>query len=172
MQVGECVRGDAVEGQSAGWPVQVHSYCAGAGGGDRYVSGLIIVSGRVTVRRAEQTPGLGIISQCALITPPFPLDAFIRHRYMSPTPTPLSLPVAASRLTLSTQHLITPVKSLWVVRIRLLLTQTCHLSVPLREREISVCCVWVQCELTGICRQEERREERTSSSEYGSDSCC
>src|SRR4029434_9719796 len=145
--VGECVRGDAVERQSAGRPVQVHSYCAGGGGGGRYVSVFIIVSGRVTVRRAEQIPGLVIMSQCALITPPFPLDAFIRHRYISPIPTPLSLPVAASRLTISTQHLIPPVKSLWVVRIRLLLIHTCHLSVPLREREISVCCVWVQCEL-------------------------
>src|SRR4029434_9392004 len=66
--------------------------------------------------------------------------------------TPLSLPVAASRLTLSTQHMIRVVKSLWVVRIRLLLTHTCHLSVPLRERETSLCCVWVQCELTGIYR--------------------
>ena len=49
MQVGECVRGDAVEGQSACWPVQVHSYSAGAGGGGRYGSPLIIVIGRVTV---------------------------------------------------------------------------------------------------------------------------
>lgn len=175
VQVGECVRGDAVEGQSACWPVQVHSYSLGAGGGDRYGSAFIIVSGIVTVRRAEQSPGLVIISQCALITPPFPfpLDAFIRHSYISPTPTPLSLPVAASRLTLFTQHLTIEVKSLWVVRIRLILTHTCHLSVPLREREIYACCVWIQCDLTGICRQEKRREERTSSSsEYGSDSCC
>src|SRR4029434_6491115 len=90
VEVCECVRGDAVEGQSAGWPVQVHSYSSGAGGGDRYDSVFIIVPGRVTVRRAFQTPGLVITSQCALITLPFPLDAFIRHRYMSPTPTPLS----------------------------------------------------------------------------------
>ena len=172
MQVSECVRGDAVEGQSAGRPVQVHSYSSGAGGGVRYGSVFIIVPGRVTVRKALQTPGLVITSQCGLTTLPFPLDAFIRQRYMSPTPTPLSLPVAASSLTLSTQHLIPPVKSLWVVRIPLLLSHTCHLSVPLREREISACCVWVQCELTGICRQEEKREERTTTSEYGSDSCC
>ena len=124
MQVRECVRGDAVEGQSACWPVQVHSYSSGAGGGGRYDSVFIIVPGRVTVRRAEQTPGLGIISKPGLITPPFPLDAFIRHSYRNPTPTPLSLPVAASSQTLSTQHLIPPVKSLWVVRIQLLLTYT------------------------------------------------
>ena len=104
VQVGECGRGDPVEGQSAGWPVQVHSYSAGAGGGDRYVSAFIIVPGIVTVRRAPQTPGLGITSQCAVITLPFPLDAFIRHSYMSPPPTPLSLPVAASRQTLPTHR--------------------------------------------------------------------
>ena len=166
MQVGECVRGDAVEGQSACWPVQVHSYSARAGGGGRYGSPLIIVPGRVTVTRAFQTPGLVITSKQAVSTPPFPLDALICHCYLIPTTTPLSLPVAASRQTLSTQHL-TPVKSLWVVRIRLILFHTCHLSVPLGEREIFVCCVWVQCEITGICRQEERREERTTSSEYG-----
>ena len=166
MQVGECARGDAVEGQSAGRPVQVHSYSPGAGGGGRYVSVFIIVSGRVTIRRALQTPGLVITSKQAVSTPPFPLDALICHCYLIPTTTPLSLPVAASRQTLSTQHLFPVVKSLWVVRTRLLLTHMClmcHLSVPLREREMCVCCVWVQCELTGICRQEER----TSSSEYG-----
>src|SRR4029434_8282914 len=97
------------------------------------------MSARVSLRRAEQIPGLVITSQQTVITPPFPLDAFIRHRYISPTPTPLSLPVAASRQILSTQHLTPPVKSLWVVRIRLILTHTCHLSVPLRESEPSVC---------------------------------
>src|SRR4029434_539775 len=159
VQVGECVRGDAVEGQSAGRPVQVHSYSSGEGGRGTYVSGLIIVASRVITRRAVQTPGLVIMSQHAVIILPFPLDAFIRHRYMSPTPTPLSLPVAASRLTLSTQHLIPAVKSLWVVRIPLVLIHICHLSVPLREREISACCVWMQCELTGISRREERGEK-------------
>src|SRR4029434_4751733 len=73
VQVGECVRGDAVEGQSAGRPVQVHSYCAGAGGGVRYVSAYIIVPDIVTVRRAVQTPGLVIISKTAVITLSFPL---------------------------------------------------------------------------------------------------
>ena len=167
MQVGECFRGDAVEGQSAGWPVQVHSYSAGAGRGGTYGTLIIIVPGRVTVTTAFQTPGLVIASKPTVSTHPFPLDAFIGHCYMNLNPTPLSLPVAASRQTLYTQHLIPAAKSLWVVRIQLILFHICHLSVPIREREISACCVWVQCELTGICRQEERREERTSSSEYG-----
>ena len=117
--------------------------------------------GRVTVTRVFQPPGLVIISKPAVITP-FPPHALICHCHMSLNTTPLSLPVAASRLTLSTQHLIPEVKSLWVVRIRLILYQMClkcHLSVPLRERQTCVCCVWVQCELTSICRQEERTSE-------------
>ena len=162
MQEGECVRGDAEEGQSACLPVQVHSYSAGAGRGGTYGTLIIIVPGRVTVTTAFQTPGLVIASKPTVSTHPFPLDAFIGHCYMNLTTTPLSLPVAASRQTLSTHHLIRVVKSLWVVRTWLILSHTCHLSVPLREREISACCVWVQCELTSICRQEERTEERTT----------
>jgi hypothetical protein len=37
-----------------------------------------------------------------------------------------------------------------VNRIPPLLSPTCHLSVLLRQREESVYCVWVQCEITGI----------------------
>jgi hypothetical protein len=37
-----------------------------------------------------------------------------------------------------------------VIRIRLLLSPPCHLSVLLRQREASVYCVWVQCEITDI----------------------
>ena len=48
-QVGQCVRGDLVEGQSASRPVQIHSYSTGGGGEDRYVSELTIVSDSVTV---------------------------------------------------------------------------------------------------------------------------
>ena len=78
VQVGECVRGDAVEGQSACWPVQVHSYSPGAGGGGGYGSAFIIVPGRVNVIKL-QTPGLVIMSRPAVIILPFPLDAFICH---------------------------------------------------------------------------------------------
>ena len=60
-QVGQCVRGDLVEGQSASRPVQIHSYSTG-GGEDRYGSVLTIVSGSVTVTTTVQTPGLVITS--------------------------------------------------------------------------------------------------------------
>ncbi|KAK6291488.1 hypothetical protein J4Q44_G00382540 [Coregonus suidteri] len=141
VQVGQCVRGDSVEGQSAGWPVQIHSYSVGSGGGDVYGSGLIIVPGSVTVVRAEQTPGLVIVSNPTVITPSSPADSFICHSYNSPSPTPLYLPVTAPSQTLSTQHLSTALKSLWVIRIQLLLSPPCHLSVLLRQREESVYCV-------------------------------
>ncbi|KAK0146960.1 hypothetical protein N1851_013702 [Merluccius polli] len=58
--------------------------------------------------------------------------------------------VTAASQTLSTQHLGQGVKSLWVVRIRLILSNLCHLPVVLRQRETSPGCVWVQCEFTGI----------------------
>ena len=140
-QVGQCVRGGSIEGQSAGWPVQIHSYSVGAGGGDVYVSGIIIVPGNVTVVRAVQTPGLVIPSKITALNPSSPSDSFICHSYISPSPTPLYLPVTAPSQTLSTQHLSTVLKSLWVIRIRLLLCPTCHLSVLLRQREESVYCV-------------------------------
>ena len=159
VQVGQCVRGGSIEGQSAGWPVQIHSYSVGAGGGDFYGSGIIIVPGNVTVVRAAQTPGLVIVSNPTVITPFSPADSFICHSYISPPspcphflspPTPLYLPVTAPSQTLSTQHLSPVRKSLLVIRIRLLLSPPCHLSVPLRQREVSVYCVWVQCEITDI----------------------
>ena len=31
-----------------------------------------------------------------------------------------------------------------------------HLPVPVRQRELGHCCVWIQSEVTGICTQEER----------------
>ena len=156
VQVGQCVRGGSIEGQSSSWPVQIHSYYVGAGGADVYGSEIIIVTCRVTVVRAEQTPGLVIVSKPTVLNPSSfsPVDSFICHSYISPSPnpvpTPLYLPVTAPSQTLSTQHLSTVLKSLWVIRIRLLLSPPCHLSVLLRQREESVYCVWVQCEITDI----------------------
>lgn len=49
MQVGERVIGDAEEGQSARWPIQVHSYSGGKGGGVGYVSSVIIMPHRETL---------------------------------------------------------------------------------------------------------------------------
>ena len=65
---------------------------------------------------------------------------------------PLYLPVTAASQTLSTQYLVPVDESLWVIRIRLLLSNPHHLSLVLRRRDISGGCVWVQCEFTGIWR--------------------
>ena len=79
VQVGLCVRGDCVEGQSAGRPVQIHSYSVGAVGGVMYVSSLLIVPGRVTVIITLQIPGLVIVSKPTVITHSSPADSFICH---------------------------------------------------------------------------------------------
>ena len=136
--MGQCVRGGSIEGQSAGWPVQIHSYSVGAGGVDVYGSVIIIVTGNVTVVIAEQTPGLVIKSKPTFLNPSSPADSFICHSYISPSSTPLYLPVTAPSQTLSTQHLGPVLKSIWVIRIRLFLSPTCPLSVLLRQREESV----------------------------------
>lgn len=50
-QVGHGIRGDTVEGQSAIWPVQKHSYSLGFGSGGwvKNINLRIIVEGKVTV---------------------------------------------------------------------------------------------------------------------------
>ncbi|MGH0187662.1 UNVERIFIED_CONTAM: hypothetical protein FKN15_025933 [Acipenser sinensis] len=82
----------------------------------------------------------------------FNADSFICDSYINPSPTPLNLPVAVRpRQTLSAEHLGTAVKSLWVIRIWLQLSPpVCHLSVPFRQTEVSIRCIGVQCEATGI----------------------
>ena len=148
VQEGHCVR-DAIKGQRAGIKVQIHSYSGGVGGS--YCSFIVIVPGSVTGTRAEQTPGLVIVSKATGIIPSFPADSFICGSYNSPSPTPLNLPVTASpRQTLSAKHLGIAIKSLRVIRISLGLSPPCHLSVPFRQTELSMRCVGVQCELTGI----------------------
>ena len=95
-----------------------------------------------------KTPGLVVPSKPA-VTPSSPCDSSVCHSYNN-TSSPLHLPVAAASQTLSTQHLGPGVKSLWVVRMRLILFNPLHLPEVLRQREFSVGCVWVQCESTGI----------------------
>ena len=86
--------------------------------------------------------------------PSSPCDSSVCHSY-SNTSSPLHLPVTAASQTLSTQHLDLEVKSLWVVRMRLILSNPLHLPEVLRQREFSVGCVWVQCESTGIWRENK-----------------
>ena len=100
-----------------------------------------------------QTPGSVVASKCTGSTTPSPPDASIRHAYQNNT---LHLPVMASTQTLSAQNLLLLIKPLWVIRIWLVLLYPLHPPVVLRQREVCMCCVWVQCEITGIYRTEER----------------
>ena len=109
--------------------------------------------------RPMQTPR-PVVSKCSSRTPASLPDASIRHSYQNPF-LHLHLPVMASSQTLSTQHLLLFIKPIWVIRMRMVLLHHLHPPVVLRQREGSVSCVWVQCEITGIYRTEERRWIRT-----------
>ena len=139
----------SVEGQSALRLVHIECYCGRASRVERYDCISVVVPGFVTVIRAPKTPGLVVPPQQAVSTPSSPCHVSAGHCYPNPS-TPLYLQVAAGRESLTTQQLRAAVKSLWVITILLVLSHIGHLPVVLRQREVSVCCVWVQSELTGI----------------------
>ncbi len=155
VQVCECVR-DAIEGQNATQPVYKQADSSRGRWRGRYVSSLIIMTGSKSVIRVEQNPRLFIESK-PTFSSSFPADFFIRHCYNS-LPAPFSLPVTVSRQTLSAQNLLKVLKSLRMVRIQLLLFHICHFCVALRQDELRVCCVWIQCDSTWICIQEGIQE--------------
>ena len=135
------------ESQQAGPDTLLLWWSQGGGGGE--VCSNTVVPGRVTIISTNKFPGLVVPSKPAVLTLSSPCDSSVCHSYTN-TSSPLHLPVAAASQTLSTQHLGPVVKSLWVVRMRLILFNPLHLPEVLRQREISVGCVWVQCESTGI----------------------
>lgn len=155
-----CVRGNAVERQRTLHPVQEHSNPAGAGRRCRDVRSLLVVPGCVTVTRAVQFPGFLTGSEHTVTSASFTPDSFITHRDHGFSASPLRLPVTASTQTLSTHHLLPVVEPLRVVRVRLVVYHVRYLSVLLRQSETSVCCVWVQGELTAIwvVKREIRQE--------------
>ena len=147
--------GHSVEGQRASRPVQIHSYSGGARGGETDDCFSIVVPGIVTtIIITLKTPGLVVPSKTDVITLSTPCDSSVCHSYTN-TSSPLHLPVMAASQTLSTQHLSPEVKSLWVIRIWMILFTPHHLPEVLRQREMSVSCVWVQCEFTGIWRENK-----------------
>ena len=139
----DCGR-ETVEGQSACRPVQINCDSVRVRGrGCRYVCCCVIVPGTVTLVRAEQTPGLIIPSKTAGITVSSPLDSSVCHSDINPSSPPY-LPVTASIQTITAQELFPLIKSLWMIRIWLLLFSHHHCFVVFRQNEISVGCVWVQ----------------------------
>ncbi len=151
---GHCVR-DAVEGQSSCTVIHIHSYSRGDGD-LRKLSLCVVVTEwvfAVTGRKAIQTPGLIIISKCTFITPSHPADALIWHWYTHSSPTPLNLPVTASKHTLSTQHLSQTIKSVWMIRIWLVRVSFSNHSVLLSQTEVFMHCDFIQCEPTEIWKR-------------------
>ena len=134
------------ESQQAG-PHTLLLWWSRGGGEDECFT--IVVPGIVMNTMTLKTPGLVVPSKPAVITPSSPCDSSVCHSYMNLF-CPLHLPVTAASQTLSTQHLGPAVKSLWVVRMRLILFNPLHLPEVLRQRKTYVGCVWVQCESTGI----------------------
>lgn len=161
VEVDQRVRQDSVEGQSAGSRVHVHRYSVrgrgGDGGGGGEVSGFVIVPHRITNGiGADQTPGLIIPSKQTLVSVSSSADSSVSHRYMKP-PAPLRLPVTAASQTISTQQLRPVVESVWMIGVRLVLVHVRHLPVVVRQSHLSVDCVHVGGEFTGIWRREQSR---------------
>lgn len=102
----------------------------------------------VTVFGVAQTPGDVIPAQPAVGTFPLPANPSVGDSYSAP-PTPLCLPVAPTRQPLLTQHLRPEIEPVRVLGVRLL-GPTCCLPVPLRQRKIYVCRVWVQGQFVGV----------------------
>ena len=170
VEVDQWVRGDSVEGQSASRTVHIHCYSTrkgegggrrgwgggrgrGGGSGDECLS--VVVTGIVTTIKAPQTPGLIIHSKLTVSTVTSPFDSSVTHWYRNIF-SPLDLPVTATSQTSSAQQLRTPVlKPLCMIRIWLILLHTCHLPVVVRQFDLSVDCVCVDCELTGIWWREK-----------------
>lgn len=97
---------------------------------------------------AVEPPGTVIFAQPAVLTISLPTQPSVGHSDES-SPSPFCLPVAAPGQPLRAQHLRPAIEPLWVIRMWLLSPISC-LPVSLREKKVSVCCVWVQDELFGI----------------------
>uniref|UniRef100_G3NAL6 Uncharacterized protein n=1 Tax=Gasterosteus aculeatus TaxID=69293 RepID=G3NAL6_GASAC len=81
VEVDQCVRGDSVEGQRASRKVHIHCYSTrgGGGGGGADVCFCLIVTDSITFIRADQTPGLIIVSKPTVFTVSFPPDSSVTH---------------------------------------------------------------------------------------------
>lgn len=149
VEVDQCVTADSVEGQRAGRPVQIHRYSVWGRGGRTYGCHSVIVEDRVTIPRAAHAPRRVTEAEAAVSTFSSPSYSSVSRSYRYP-PFPLHLPVTAASQTICTQQLLPVVESLRVIKIWLHRSHQCHRSVILRQREVSVGCVWVQGDFTGI----------------------
>lgn len=141
--MGHGVRGDTVEGQSAIWPVQIHSYSLGirSGGWVKNMILFIIVAGKVTVLFFEEhTPRPVIGSQLTICCLSPPANTFICHSYVT-IPNQICLPVMPFGQRRSTQHLWHFLKSLWVIRMSVLHPPMLAFCFPQSVRKICLLCL-------------------------------
>lgn len=146
----QTVRGDSVEGESASRTV--HIYCYSVRGGGRVGANRcssVIVPRKVIIIRAVQTPGRIIPSQPAVHTLPSPSDSSVRQTDVDRS-FPLHFPVTATSQRTSTQQLEPAVKPLWVISTLARLGHNCRFSFVTGQMKLSVCCGWVQPQITGI----------------------
>lgn len=159
MRESFCVTRQPVERQDTSWPVQKQTQspwsgqeCLDINDGGRNKCLCVAVTERITVPHSDiETPGLvAPVNFC--VPPSFPLYTLICHTNIHKS-FPLHFPVAASSQALSTQYLALFIKSLWVIRIWLLLFSKLHFPVALRQEEVFINCVGIICEITGILVQ-------------------
>lgn len=147
VDVDQCVRWDSIKGQNPSRIVHIHCYSVGdieggeGGGGRGEEDGCFfgIVPHRITLIRAEQTPGLMIPSKPTSVTVSSNSNSSVAHRYIHFS-SHLNLPVTTTGQASLTKQL-RDIKSVWMVRIRLTVLHTCSLLVVVRQSELSVHCV-------------------------------
>lgn len=144
--MGQCVRGNSVEGQGASRAVYIYRHSF-RGWGERDYFFSIVVPDRVTTVCALQTPRLMIPSKPTHSIVSSPVSP-VSDPNGNPSP-PLNFPIATSCHTIPAQQLMAG-ESLWMIRIWLLFLHGGHLSVVVGQFEVSVCCVWIQLQFTGI----------------------
>lgn len=154
VQEGHAAGFYTVESQHACRVVQVHTYP----GGVRSVDGRVhaVVPGWVARVGTQEAPGLVVVAQQTQRAFALPADASVGHAN-GELAAPLNLPVvAASRQSLTAQHLSEAVEPLLVVWVGLQVPGADDLPAVLGDVELLVGRVGVQLELTKVCRRRMR----------------
>ncbi len=155
VEVEQCGAEHCIEWQNASRPVQIYSNSMrDERGMNVQVFSFVIVPDGEFVFTARQEPGLVTPSKPAGDILTFSVDSSVGYTQRNKA-SPLNLPVTVTSQTISTQQLTPVVKSFWMIRIWLQLSHHCHLPVVVRQFEVCVHCVCVQCEFTEIWWREK-----------------
>lgn len=131
--------GEKVEGHGAGRPVQIQCHSVRVRRRDRHFFWFVVVPGGETLSRAEQTPGLIVPSDAAVIPVSSPVDSSVCNSYLNPS-FPPDLPVAPASQTFSTQQLSPSVKPLRMIGVQPFLFHQRRQTVVVRHREVLAGC--------------------------------